>query len=45
MSLPGETNDQDPIEESAPLPDCPDEALYDIDESVDELKMKREVTA
>ena len=43
--LPDETDDQDPIEESAPLADGLDEALYDIDESVEELAMESEVTA
>ena len=43
--LPDETDDQAPIEESAPLADGLDEALYDIDESVEELAMESEVTA
>ena len=43
--LPDEADDQDPIEESGPLADGLDEALYDIDESVEELAMESEVTA
>ena len=43
--LPDEADDQDPIEESSPLADGLDEVLYDIDESVEELAMEREVTA
>ncbi len=39
--LPDETDDQDPIEESGPLADGLDEALYDAEESA----MEREVTA
>ena len=43
--LPDEADDQDQIEESVPLSDGIDEALYDIDESVEELAMGSEVTA
>ena len=43
--LPEEGDDQDPIEESGPLADGLDEALYDIDESVEELAIESEVTA
>ena len=43
--LPDEADDQDPIEESGPLADGLDEALYDIDESVEELAIESEVTA
>ena len=41
--LPDEADDQDPIEESGPLADGLDEALYDIDESVEELAIESEV--
>ena len=41
--LPDETDDQDPIEESGPLADGLDEALYDIDDSVEEPAMESEV--
>ena len=43
--LPDEADDQDPVEERGPLADGPDEVLYDIDESVEELAMESEVTA
>ena len=43
--LPDETDDQDPIEESGPLADGRDEALYDIDESAEELAIESEVSA
>ena len=43
--LPDETDDQDPIEESGPLADGMDEALYDIDESAEELAIESEVSA
>ena len=43
--LPEEGDDQDPIEESGPLADGLDEALYDIDGSVEELAIESEVTA
>ena len=43
--LPDETDDQDPIEESSPLADGMDEALYDIDESSEELAIESEVSA
>ena len=43
--LPDETDDQDPIEESGPLADGMDEALYDIDESAEELVIESEVSA
>ncbi len=42
--IPDEIDDQDPIEESSRLADGLDEALYDIDESVEELAMESEVT-
>ena len=41
--LPDEADDQDPIEESGPLADGLDEALYDIDESAEELAIESEV--
>ena len=44
-SLLDEPDDQNPIEESGPLTDGLDERLYDIDESVEELGMEKEVTA
>ena len=43
--LPDETDDQGPIEESGPLADGMDEALYDIDESAEELAIESEVSA
>ena len=43
--LPDEGDDQDPIEESGPLADGLDDALYDIDESVEKLAIESEVTA
>ena len=43
--LPDETDDQDPIEESGPLADGMDEALYDIDELAEELAIESEVSA
>ena len=43
--LPDETDDQDPIEESGPLADGMDEALYDIDESAEELAIESEESA
>ena len=43
--LPDEADDQDPIEESGPLADGLDDALYDIDESVEKLAIESEVTA
>ena len=43
--LPDEIDDQDPIEESGPPEGGLEEALYDTDESVEELVMEREVTA
>ena len=43
--LPDETDDQDPLEESCPLTDGMNEALYDIDVSVEQPAMESEVTA
>ena len=43
--LPGEANDQDPIEESDPLADGLLGDHYDIDESVEDSVVKQEVTA
>ena len=43
--LPGEADDQDPIEESDPLADGLPEDLYDIDESVEDSVVEQEVTA
>ena len=43
--LPEEADDQDPVEESGPLADGMDEALYDIDESAEELAIESEVSA
>ena len=43
--LPDEDEDQGPIEERGPLADSLDEALYDIDESVEESTIESEVTA
>ena len=38
--LPDETDDQDPLEESCPLTDGMNEALYDIDVSVEQRQWK-----
>ena len=43
--LPGEADDQDPIEESDPLADGLPGDLYDIDESVEDSVVEQEVTA
>ena len=43
--LPDETDDQDPIGETAPLVDGLPGDLYDIDESVEDSVMEEEVTA
>ena len=43
--LPGESDDQDPIEESDPLADSLPGDLYDIDESVEDSVLEQEVTA
>ena len=43
--LPDEADGQDPIEESDPLADGPPGDLYDIDESVEDSVLEKEVTA